>query len=298
MALTAIQPAQPRTLDLATLDASTVMLAYKAKQSMFDTAAFDPEGNFLRLFSGGFSVWSGFPGAGKTTLIRQTICHLLKGRKQVFVASLEEDPRDVLVRLAATAAGMQDIDTNILSWFLDFYAPHLAIWSFSARPTCKAIIEEIRAQAANGCRHAFIDSLMCLDVANDDTEAQRNAANLIASTGRATHCHMHLVAHPRKLVSTKQEPDLNDVAGAREIGGLADNVLFVRRADDSLNYSPNSGVTPMMISVRKQRHFDGRIGDITGWFHREMRQFHVDQFAQQPKRYLPESAYAEDGSIK
>ena len=60
--------------------------------------------------------------------------------------------------------------------------------------------------------------------------------------------HIYLVAHPRKLISSGQAPDLNDVAGAREIGGLADNVLFVRRAKDEA-MRPDCIVTPMGVSV-------------------------------------------------
>ena len=35
---------------------------------------------------------------------------------------------------------------------------------------------------------------------------------------------------------------------------------------------------------------DGRT-NVGGWYHRRLRQFHVDQFASEPIRYLPEDAY-------
>jgi twinkle protein len=151
----------------------------------------------------------------------------------------------------------------------------------------------IRELADKGTRHVIIDSLMCLDIANDDTEAQRKFANLLANTARASNIHIHLVAHPRKLQSSDQELDLNDVAGAREIGGIADNVIFVRRTKAKDGYTYSADVTPMCISIRKQRHFTGALGDANGWLHRKFKQFSIDQFASQPIRYLPDDAFVQ-----
>lgn len=280
-----------RLVDLGALDAEQILLVHNAEQTQYDTAAFDPEGKHLRFYRRGFSVWSGFPGAGKTTLIRQTICQMLLRDRPVFLASLEEDWHAVLVRLAATAAGVLEPSVTQLKAFLHSFGALLFLWTEEGSASWKKLLDHIRLLAdGEGLQHAFIDSLMCLDVANDDFEAQRHVANQLAVTARATRCHIHLVAHPRKLVSSDQEPDLNDVAGAREIGGLADNVVFIRRMKDSRPYGSGNDCTPMAVSIRKQRHFDGSVGDVTGWFHRQQRQFHVEQFSQ-PTRYLPDWAY-------
>lgn len=276
-------------IDLQTLDADQLLLVYQAEQALYDTGAFDPAGRHMRFFPRGFTVWSGFPGAGKTTLIRQTICQLLQKGRRVFLASLEEDYRGILIRLAATAAGVQEPNKLHVESFLHCYSDQLILWPTEGLAAYRQLLGFIAT--IPGLHHAFIDSLMCLDVANDDFDAQRIAARAMAQVARKYACHIHLVAHPRKLVSSSQEPDLNDVAGAREIGGLADNVLFVRKLEDPKNYTPGQQQTPMGVSIRKQRHFDGGLGDVKGWFHRDQRQFHVEQFAQ-PTRYLPEWAFA------
>ena len=46
----------------------------------------------------------------------------------------------------------------------------------------------------------------------------------------------------------------------------------------------------MRIALCKQRHGHGSLGEITGWFHRDKRQFQLEQFAK-GTRYLPEDAY-------
>lgn len=277
-------------IDVSTLDGKQLLEQYHAKSAKYATAPFDPEGEMLRFYPGGVSIWSGFPGAGKTTILRQFICHTLNRGSSVFLASLEEDPRDVLVRLASTAAGAEPT-AHHMQWFIDAYAKRFRLWGIIGIAQHARILATIRELAEQGIRHMVIDSLMCLDIRNDDTEAQRKFANLIATTARASKVHIHLVAHPRKLINADQELDLNDVAGAREIGGIADNVIFIRRTKAKEGYVQNAEVTPMCVSVRKQRHFTGALGDCPGWYQRKFRQFHKDQFAQMPTRYLPDDAY-------
>lgn len=277
-------------VDVAEYDGKQLLEAYQRRHAKYGTVPFDPTGERLRLYPGGLTIWSGFPGAGKTTLLRQLVCHCLARGSSVFLASLEEDPENVLVELAAVAAGCEQPNVHQVQWFLDAYAPRFRLWGHVGVAEHQQLLAVIRGLASVGIKHAVIDSLMCLDVANDDFEAQRNFANLVAVIARAGRIHVHLVAHPRKLVSADQELDINDVAGARELSGIADNVIFVRRhpkeGDDPLNAS-----TPMLIAIRKQRHGSGALGTINGWYHRKLRQFHLEQFPVRAMRYLPEDAY-------
>lgn len=274
-------------LDIQSWDGKQLLDAYKARHAKFGTTPFDPQGDMLRLFPGGMTIWSGYPGAGKTTLLRQFVCHCLARGSSVFLASLEEEPEDVLSHLAATAAGCMEPSSHQMQWLIDAFGSKLKLWGRAGMSSAEEVLAAIGGCAQLGVKHAIVDSLMCLDVANDDFEAQRQFARKLAAVARVARIHTHLVAHPRKLVSADQELDINDVAGAREIAGLADNVIFVRRKRDE---SP-ADVSPMMIAIRKQRHGSGALGNIQGWFHRNFRQFHTDQFAA-PTRYLPEDAYS------
>lgn len=280
-------------LDLKRLSGRELLDQYHKRHARFGTAPFDPNGDLLRFYPGGVTIWSGFPGAGKTTLLRQTICHFLARGSSVFLASLEEDPSDVLVRLAATASAGEPTAKQMQS-FIDEYQQRFRMWGVIGIAQHAQLLAVITQLAAQGIRHAVIDSLMCLDVANDDFEGQRKFANLVSATARAAKIHIHLVAHPRKLISANQELDLNDVAGARELGGVADNVLFVQRRTSAQEYGPAAEVTPMCVAIRKQRHFSGALTSIEGWFDRRWKQFHREQFPSGATRYLPDDVYDQD----
>lgn len=276
-------------LEVAEQNGKEILEQFNLRQAKYGTAPFDPAGDRFRFFPGGLTIWSGFPGAGKTTLLRQFICHCLARKSSVFLASLEEHPQNVLVNLAAVAAGAPLPNAHQMQWFIDEYGKRFRLWARVGIAEHRKLLAVIRKVAEKGMRHAIIDSLMCLDVANDDFEGQRKFANLVATTARAANIHIHLVAHPRKLISADQEPDINDVAGARELGGIADNVLFIRRLKGEGAVSRTE--TPMIVAVKKQRHGSGEIADISGWYHRSLRQFSLEQFPQGAIRYLPEDAY-------
>lgn len=276
-------------LDMGKLDGKSLLAEYEEEMACYATTPFDKYGERLRLYPCGVTIWSGFPGAGKTTLLRQLACHLLQREQGVFFASLEEHPKHLLVRLACTAAGTENPTAHQVQWFIDEYGERLRIWAKVGIAKHRNILAVMRKLAASGTTHAIVDSLMKLDISSQDFEGQRVFANLLSATAAQTRLHVHLVAHPKKPPQADQDPDINDVGGAKEIGGIADNVVFVRRSRKE-GENPLADQTGMCITIRKQRHGNGSLGDIKGWFHRDKRQFNVEQFAG-PICYLPDAAY-------
>jgi twinkle protein len=280
-----------KLVDLSTQNCRQIRDAWLIRQRDYQTTPCDPTGEHLRLFPGGVTIWSGFPGAGKTTLLRQLVCHLLHRGQGVFMASLEEPPDDLFVRLACSAAGTIEPTEAQLEWFVFAYAERLRLWGVIGLARHLELLALIRVLAReHGIRHAVIDSLMALDVDSTDWEAQRQFAIAVTTTARMSGAHIHLVAHPRKPSSEQRYgADLNDVAGSADLGRLADNIVFVQRAKGEELLS--SDVTPMKIAIRKQRHGTGACGDIDGYYHRNLRQYHPGA-ADRPTSYLPPEATA------
>jgi twinkle protein len=282
---------EPRQVlfDLAKKSAAELLGDFRKSREGYVTSPFDVEGKKLKFYRKGYTIWSGYPGTGKTTALRQLVCHLLKSKQKVFVASLEEHPIDVIVQLAGVAFGREMPTVEQLQWFIDFYVEDLKIWGITGIAKHREIFGTIQQLAKEGVTQVFVDSLMCLDVNSQEFEQQRLFANLMNSVTIESDIHLHLVAHPRKAVSVDQEPDINDIAGGADYGRLAHNVCFVRKG--KLAPGASLDLSPMQIAIRKQRYGSGYCGEITGWFNRPLRQFKLEQFDEKPTQYLPKQAY-------
>lgn len=282
---------EPRKVlfELANKTAGELLAQFQKSRSSFVTSPFDPEGNRIRFYRKGYTIWSGYPGSGKTTALRQLICHLLNAKEKVFVASMEEDPVDVIVQLAGVCFGREVPTENQLQWFLDYYQESLVVWGITGIARHREIFGTVQMLAKErGVTQVVIDSLTCLDINSQDFEQHRQFANILNAVSIESNIHTHLVAHPRKAVSVNQEPDQNDVAGGADYARLAHNIVFIRRG--VMNGSDFSMI-PMQVCIRKQRYGSGYIGDIQGVFNRRIRQFKLDQYDQIPTQYMPKVAY-------
>lgn len=279
-------------LDFCTIDSSHIRARIIERNKNFDTAPFDPAGDKFRFYPKGFTIWSGHAGKGKTTLLRQTVCHLLNRGRKVFVASLEEDPVEIIEKLSYVAYGNGELADGQFDYCMEHWGKTLRIWGrrrgISGHARILAMIRVLAEQ--DGITHAVIDSLARLDIESGDFEGQRRFAAAIEDTCAGSNLHIHLVAHPRKPNKPGQEPDTSDIAGSSDLGRLADNVLFVRRKDDDTGVKGD--ISPMSVSIKKQRHYDGACLPIDGHFNRRLRQWKPQEWDSDPTQYLPTGAYA------
>jgi archaellum biogenesis ATPase FlaH len=268
--------------------------AYNARRAQYDGVPLDIEGSMLRMRPRQWSILSGYAGTGKTTYLRQLVCHMLKAGKSLFVATLEADPEDYIVELASTAAGVEVASEQQLSVFLQSYSKQLKVWAVVGVADHREILATIRALAKeqDGLDYAILDSFMMLDIDEDDIDAQRQFAALLTASAITTGVHIILVAHPKKPMDPDAPPTIHNVSGSSKLVNLAFNVLFVRRGPALPNASPD--ITQMELHILKQR-IGGTIGVISGFYYRLQNQFHVDPHAQQPTFYLSEEQYPASG---
>jgi archaellum biogenesis ATPase FlaH len=267
--------------------------AYNARRANFDSIPLDVEGSLVRLYRGQWTIFSGYTGTGKTTYLRQVVCHLLKAGRKVFVATLEADPEDYLVELAATAAGVEAVNEKQLQTFLDAYRSQIYLWGIVGVADHRKILATVRDLAKReSLDYAVLDSLMMLDIEEDDIDEQRKFAALLTASAITTGVHIVLVAHPKKPMDAEAAPTVHNVSGSAKLVNLAFNVLFIRRGPPTSQGDKN--VTQMLLYVLKQRT-RGMVGEITGCFHRLRNQFNLDAMSTQPTFYLPAESYPASG---
>ena len=268
--------------------------AYNSRRAKFDSVPLDIEGQVVRLYKGQWTIFSGYTGTGKTTYLRQLVCHLLKAGKSVFVATLESDPEDYLIELASTAAGVEMVTEQQLSVFLDTYNEKIKMWGIVGVADHRKILATVRSLAAadGGLDYAVLDSLMMLDIEEDDIDEQRKFAGLLTASAITTGVHIILVAHPKKPMDAEAPPTVHNVSGSSKLVNLAFNVLFIRRGPPVAGQ--DHSITQMQLHILKQRT-RGLVGEITGCFYRNHNQFHLDAYAQQPTFYMPAENYPASG---
>lgn len=265
---------------------------YNARRANFDSVPLDVEGNIVRLYRGQWTIFSGYAGTGKTTYLRQMVCHLLKSKKKVFVATLEADPEDYLVELAATAAGVEAVNEAQLTAFLDSYGAQIHLWGIVGVADHRKILATVRSLGKEGLDYAVLDSLMMLDIEEDDIDEQRKFAGLLTASAITTGVHIILVAHPKKPMDAEAPPTVHNVSGSAKLVNLAFNVLFIRRGPPVAGQ--DHSITQMELWILKQRT-RGLVGTITGCFYRQHNQFHLDAYAQMPTFYMPAEHYPASG---
>jgi KaiC/GvpD/RAD55 family RecA-like ATPase len=279
-------------VDFAKMDPAQMLADYRKFLDTYDTIILDPEGKNIRLYRGQWTIWSGFPGVGKTSFLRQLVCGLLKGGNGVFVFSGEDDPSHYLIQLAGVACGVEIPSEGQLANFIETYGEKLYIWGIVSVVEHRKILATISHLAKEGkITHAIIDSLTTTDIPMDDYELQRQFANLIRVTAIARGVHIHLVAHPKKPMAADATPRLEDVAGASDLGRLTFNGFFLRRGPGAGN--SDSVFSAVLISLKQRTK--GWIGEINGYFYADQRQFHVSPTDTDPIRYLSEENYAPEG---
>lgn len=268
---------------------------YREKQRNYYTSPIDILGKRLRFYPGGYTIWSGEPGSGKTTILRQLATYYLHKQQGVFVCSLEELPEDVFMRHVCTAVGNDNPSDNAIQWCIDSWEEHLKIWNYSARDSDAEhakIFAGVRVLARDhGIKHAIIDNLFSMDVGMD-LNSQGQFAKKLIRTCTISGVHLHLVAHPRKKQRSDTERSLDDIAGIADLNRAVDNIEWVKRKD-AKDEKQDAESTGVCIETMKQRWHPSWRGNIVGWYNRKFRQFFPDdeQFPEAPQHYLPADAY-------
>lgn len=203
------------------------------------------------------SVWTGINGHGKSQFLGQAILHFMVQGARVCIASLELKPSRLLMRLTRQAAGLaqpihEDI-RNIHNWYSD------KLWIFDLVGTTKAkrlLDVFLYARQRYGIDVFIIDSMMKLDIAEDDYKLQKSLIEQLCDFKNTHNCHIHIVVHPRKSADETRRPGKLDNKGTGAISDLADNCFAIWRnkSKEHLKQIQANGASQLSPHERTKLH--------------------------------------------
>ena len=184
----------------------------------------------LRFRPSEFSIWSGFSGTGKTTMLNQVILAGMEAGERACIASLEIKPKKLLKRMTRQSTAQRlPLPDTIRDAHL-WYDGKLWIFELVGSAKVERLFEVFEyARRRYGITQFVIDSLMRCGIDEDDYNGQKRIGDICAEFATSHDVGTHLVAHSRKKENDTHEGGRLDVKGSGTLTDLAHNVYMVWR---------------------------------------------------------------------
>lgn len=249
-------------------------------------------------YSGELSVWTGKRGIGKSTLLGQLLLEAVDQGHCVCAYSGElpkeqfrewtylqaAGPEHIIYRNDSVtgkrlAAADPMVDKRISEWMDERF------WLFDLERNThhdpQTILSQFEyAKMRYNCDVFLVDNIMSVDLDGysdrDFNRAQSKFTQMLSTFSKRRGVHTHLVVHPRKSTSDKNDKiTSDDVSGSGDITNRADNVFF-------LTTHNVEGDTKPLLEILKNRDFGSHRHQ---WldFDKKSRRFFQDQTGD-PKR--------------
>ena len=226
------------------------------------------DGLDFRQRMGELTIWTGYSGSGKTTILNQNILNLLhkNAKYKVFYASFEQNTHDLEILFLKQMKGCmynQDIDA-----YLAFIHGRVYDYIPSKNRSIPELFKTMNyALKRYGCNLFIIDNLVTSGINEDDSEEVKKFANGLKDFSKDNEVSTHLVAHSRKSSQDDNEtkvPSKASVSGTKAITDVCDNGITIWR-------NPGFEFTEMnhdgVIRVWKNRD-NGDLGSIDYYFNK------------------------------
>lgn len=253
-----IVPPAKRTIQQTAEKGAIWLKMSDIKKPKIDLSDFIPSGipfidtKGLGFRRGHVSVWTGFRGCGKSSLLNMLILNAAqKGYKSALWTG--EMTGDMVKQwLYLQAAGKQynkRYSTTDYYYTPDYIADKIDpwidkyLWLFNNRygDNFAQITDQIRKlKEEESLDCCFLDNLMVLDFRElDQDKFERQGALLqrLEDFAKELNIHIHLVAHPNKSGGYLR---IDNISGSGNIGNLADNVFILSRTD--MDFSNNASI--------------------------------------------------------
>ena len=229
----------------------------------------------MKIFTGGVTLLTGLPSAGKTTFLNQVVLSAMDSGYKTFLFSrelLNGMSKGWFGQVAAGRRNMHPIALKNGSMFYlvnddaksditEFYDDMFYIYRDEEENSEDKLFESMELCATKkGLRLFVIDNLMTVQLKHVKDEnmnqAQTDFVNRLIKFSMKYNVAVFMVAHPRKLQSGA-DIGLFDVAGSQNIVNLATRTLGLKRVKDGEKMNPANKWYgyDVVISIIKDRIF-------------------------------------------
>lgn len=238
------------------------------------------------------SVMTGRPGSGKSTLLNTILLSSVQQGYPTAIFSGELPNQLLKSWITLPAAGRnyvkpsvkrsdsyfvpKEVEAKILAWLKGKLFVHNSEYGNNWGQLRQDILQIVD----KGAKNIILDNLMTLylEYESDRTQyiAQRDFINELHEMVRDKNIHIWLVAHPRKQTAFLR---YDDIAGASDIGNLADNIFIVHRVNQDFEnqakaFFPKSKIADILlqeysnvIEIAKNRVPGLYMGDLVGVYY-------------------------------
>ncbi len=245
------------------------------------------------------SIWTGINGHGKSQFLGQIILSMMQQGARVCIASLELKPKRLLMRLTRQAAALAQPSIEYIEAIHQWYEDKLWLFDLVGSAKSKRLLDVfLYARQRYGVDVFIIDSLMKLDIADDDYNVQKVFIDQLCDFKNKHNCQVHIVVHPRKGSDESKPPSKLDIKGTGTTSDLADNCFIIWRnkekerlmqvkaggvlLDEKEEKILNSADCKWICDKQRNGDWEGVLGF---WFHTGSLQY-LDAPNQKPMRFV------------
>lgn len=262
-----------------------------AEMDGFEVGIKQLDEELMKIFTGGVTLLTGLPSAGKTTFLNQVVLHAMDSGYKTFLFSRELLNGMSKGWFSQVAAGRRNmnpvklkngneyhvVNDDAKKQITEYYDDMFYIYKDEEENSEDKLFESMELCATKkGLRLYIIDNLMTVSLRADTTDtnkAQTDFMNRLIRFSMKYDVAVICITHPRKLQSGA-DIGLNDIAGSQNIVNLATRTIGLKRVkeDDKTNPTHKYFGYDVIISIIKDRIF-GSTKDIPVHYDKICRRF-------------------------
>jgi twinkle protein len=217
-------------------------------------------------------------GAGKTTVVKEIILHLLSATEtdKIGIVSLEEDPAVTSLGFIGMALNKNPAHFPLTDEEVDagfekvFASDRIVMLDHQGSINDHSIIDQLEYMCLSGCRYLFVDHITILVSEGAEgltgNEAMDKVMAELLKLVKRHKVHLCLVSHLRKAPSGAVSfeegrlPSLDDIKGSGSVKQISFDIIAFARKQFSNNPDEKNRIEMRVLKSR----YTGLTGDIAG----------------------------------